>query len=113
VGAEGPGLGAAPGAEVSDGVTSLGIWGLFDVAQGTVYASPPRIAHIRDEFDRHFRVEMYARQVGLAAPGYSAVISFAMQTALGYRPTLRTGCGYDHYPRPGVGWRPCELWGGT
>ena len=64
-------------------------WGLFDVAQSTVYASPPHIAHVRDEFDRHFHMGVYARQVGLVAPGYSIVIGHAMQRALGYRPTLR------------------------
>ena len=63
--------------------------GFFDVGQSTVYASPPRIACIRDAFDRHFHVESYARQVGLVAPAYSVVISYAMQQALGYRPTLR------------------------
>jgi hypothetical protein len=66
-----------------------GHWGLFDVAQSTVYASPPRVMCVKDAFDKHFRVDPYGRQVGLVAPAYSAVISYAMQQALGYRPTLR------------------------
>ena len=64
-------------------------WGLFDVAQSTIYAPPPRATHVSDEFNKHFRVGLYARQVGLVAPGYSIVIGHAMQEALGYRPSLQ------------------------
>ena len=65
-------------------------WGFFDVIQSPVYSTSPPDARIREAFEWHFGIGAYARSLGVIAPGYNTVISYAIRKVLGYRPSLET-----------------------